>query len=293
MHHVVSVLCDPKEQSLDPGRASSLARRWKGQAPVWLHETAAAEFKVPEKPSDWEEAWAEHQSGGIDLVIQPESARRKRLLVADMDSTIIMQECIDELADEAGRGSEVKAITERAMNGEIDFEQALRMRVAALKGQDAGIIDRVMENRVQIAEGAKTLLATMAANGARSALVSGGFTAFAKRVAEQTGFSEFHANTLAIRSGLLTGEVETPILGRDAKTETLDRLVKEMGIRHADALAVGDGANDLGMLMKAGLGVAMRAKPSVQASCGARINHCDLTALLYLQGYSASDFISA
>ena len=227
---------------------------------------------------------------GVDLVVQPAEGRRKRMLLADMDSTMIQQECIDELADEAGVGARVKEITARAMNGELDFEGALTERVGLLKGLSESVITEVLDNRITFMPGGRALLATMKADGAYAALVSGGFTAFTARVAAELGFDENRANTLIVAEGTLTGEVGYPILGREAKVEALEQITTRLGISEADVIAVGDGANDLGMLTRAGAGVALHAKPSVAAECNIRINHGDLTALLYVQGYSRDDF---
>jgi len=203
---------------------------------------------------------------------------------------MIQQECIDELAEEAGVGAHVKEITARAMNGELDFEGALTERVALLKDLPETVIDRVLETRITLMPGGRELVATMKANGGYAALVSGGFTAFTAKVAGLVGFDENRANTLLVENGKLTGEVARPILGREAKVQALEEISARLGIPEADVLAVGDGANDLGMLGRAGMGVALHAKPSVQAQCDLRVNHGDLTALLYLQGYAREDF---
>jgi len=210
-----------------------------------------------------------------------------------MDSTMIQQECIDELADEAGVGARVAGITARAMNGELDFEGALRERVGLLKGLDASVIDRVLETRIKLMPGGPELLATMKANGAYCALVSGGFTAFTARVAAKLGFDEHRANTLLVEDGALTGAVADPILGRDAKVAALKEITVRLGLSAEDVIAVGDGANDLGMLGLAGAGVALHAKPVVAAECDRRINFGDLSALLFLQGYSRAAFETA
>lgn len=217
----------------------------------------------------------------------------KKLLIADMDSTIITCECIDELADALGFKAQVSAITERAMRGEIEFEPALRERVALLKGMDHDALQTVFDARVKLTGGARTLIQTMNAHGAVTALVSGGFTFFTSRVAAAVGFQVNYGNRLAERDGLLTGEVVPPILGREAKRATLERLAGESAIALSDSLAVGDGANDLDMIARAGLGVAFRAKPKVAAAAPARIEHGDLTALLYLQGIRQADFAAS
>jgi len=227
----------------------------------------------------------------VDVFVQPEAGRRKRLLIADMDSTMIRQECIDELAAELGLKDRIAEITERAMRGEIEFEPALIERVGLLEGLPVSAIDTVLSNRIQLMPGGRTLVQTMKANGAYCALVSGGFTHFTKAVANMIGFDEHQANTLLERDGRLTGKVGQPILGRDAKRARLEFLVAEKGLAFEDTLAVGDGANDLAMIERAGTGVAYRAKPAVAEAADIRIDHGDLTALLYLQGYAESDFV--
>ena len=229
---------------------------------------------------------------GIDVVVQPAARRRKKLLVADMDSTMIGQECIDELADFAGLKSQVAAITERAMRGDIAFEPALRERVALLKGLPATVIDDVIGRRIKPNPGAAILVATMRKHGAHTCLVSGGFSLFTQEVAAMIGFDENHANTLLIENGLLTGEVDEPVLGREAKLDTLLELARYLNVPLEESLAVGDGANDLSMIERAGLGVAYHAKPALAAAAHARIDHGDLTALLYAQGYRKTDFVS-
>jgi phosphoserine phosphatase len=227
----------------------------------------------------------------IDVVVQPRAGRRKGLFVADMDSTIIEQECIDELADYVGLKAHVAAITERAMRGEIAFEPALRERVALLKGLPVAIVDDVIAKRITLTPGARTLLATMRANGAHTCLVSGGFTLFTSPVAATAGFDEHRGNTLIVEDGKLAGRVQEPVLGREAKRATLIELRDRLGLAAQETLAAGDGANDLAMIEAAGLGVAYHAKPRVADAAHARIDHGDLTALLYLQGYARADFV--
>ncbi len=227
---------------------------------------------------------------GCDANLVPAAGRRKRLLIADMDSTIIGVECIDELADFAGLKAEVAAITEAAMRGELDFEAALVARVALLKGLPARVLERCYAERVRLNPGARTLVRTMAALGAETALVSGGFTFFTERVAAEAGFARHQANTLLVADGVLTGEVARPILGREAKLAALRELAAAAGIGAAEALAVGDGANDRDMVEAAGLGVAYRAKPALAAVADARLERSDLTALLALQGIPASEW---
>ncbi|NRB16879.1 MAG: phosphoserine phosphatase SerB [Rhodobacteraceae bacterium] len=286
----VTLLCSPAAPSLDPALVDSLRNAWGGGDAIWLAPDEAAEFVVDTRPDNQWGVWADLQGMGVDLAIQQTAGRRKKMLLADMDSTMIQQECIDELAEEAGVGARVKDITARAMNGELDFDGALIERVGLLKGLPESVIAKVLDERITLMPGGPTLLATMKANGAYAALVSGGFTAFTTKVAAELGFDENRANTLHVADGKLTGEAGRPILGRQAKVEALEQITARLGITEADVLAVGDGANDLGMLKRAGAGVALHAKPSVAAECDIRINHGDLTALLYVQGYSRDEF---
>ncbi|QFR33353.1 phosphoserine phosphatase SerB [Ancylobacter sp. TS-1] len=226
----------------------------------------------------------------VDVALLPAAGRRKKLFLADMDSTMIGQECIDELADYAGMKAHVSAITERAMRGEIAFEPALRERVALLKGLPLAVVDAVIAERIRLTPGGTALVRTMRANGVHTLLVSGGFTLFTERVAAMVGFDAHRANVLVADGESFAGLVEEPILGREAKLAALVELRAGLGLSHADTLAVGDGANDLAMIGEAGLGVAYRAKPAVAAAAQVRIDHGDLTALLYLQGYAATDF---
>lgn len=226
----------------------------------------------------------------VDVFVQPEAGRRKRLLIADMDSTMIRQECIDELAAELGLKEKISGITERAMRGEIEFEPALRERVSLLEGLPVSAIDTVLSNRIALMPGGRTLVQTMKANGAYCALVSGGFTHFTRAISAMIGFDENQANTLLELDGKLAGKVSEPILGRDAKRTRLEELVASQGLSFEETLAVGDGANDLAMIDRAGAGVAYRAKPAVAEAADFRVDHGDLTALLYLQGYSESEF---
>lgn len=287
-----TLICNPAHPVLDAPLAEALRNAWGGGAARWLNPGVAAEFALPAVPGNRWEVWESLQGQGIDLCLQPAAGRRKRLLIADMDSTMIGQECIDELADLAGFGPQVAAITARAMNGELAFEPALRERVGLFRGRDAGLIAQTLAERIHLTPGGRELVATMRAHGAYTALVSGGFTAFTGHVAQALGFDEHRANTLGVEDGRLTGTVAEPILGRDAKVRALEEISARLGITPQEALAVGDGANDLGMLGLAGAGVALHAKPAVQAECELRVNHGDLTALLYLQGYSVDEFVA-
>jgi phosphoserine phosphatase len=228
----------------------------------------------------------------VDVVVQDVETRRKKLLIADMDSTMIGQECIDELADVVGLKEQVSIITARAMNGEIAFEPALRERVALLKGLPISVVDEVIEKRITLTSGGLELIGTMRAKGFHTALVSGGFTVFTSRIAAMLGFHENRANILIEKDGVLTGDVAEPILGKQAKVDALEEIAASLGFTPDDAMAVGDGANDLGMLGIAGSGVALHAKPTVSAQAKMRIDHADLTALLYIQGYRKTDFVT-
>ena len=264
-------------------------RDFGSDAPKWLAEDDALEvlsFARIAEVLDFLKALP------IDTNVVPAANRRKKLLIADMDSTMIHQECIDELGVMAGVGDRIKHITARAMRGDLDFEGALKERVGLLNGLDESVIVQLLRERITFMEGGKTLLATMKANGAYAALVSGGFTAFTSHVADALGFDENRANTLLIENRKLTGQVAMPILGKAAKVEALKRICAARGYSQADVLAVGDGANDIPMLLEAGMGVALHAKPKVQEAAPICINHGDLTALLYLQGYSKENFIS-
>jgi phosphoserine phosphatase len=242
-------------------------------------------------------ALSEHLRGlikGIDVVVQPAANRRKKLFLADMDSTMIGQECIDELADYVGLKAHVAAITNRAMRGEIAFESALRERVALLEGLSVSVIEEVLRDRIKLTAGARLLVKTMRANGALTCLVSGGFTLFTDRIAAMIGFDENRANSLTIIDGhKLAGTVAEPIFGRDGKRAALLELRGELGLGKDDTMAIGDGANDMDMIAEAGLGIAYHAKPKVALAAPARIEHGDLTALLYVQGYRKDEFVDA
>ena len=266
----------------------------------WLSKTSgrlAVEAIVNVDPGDQRIADAvvaceDVSTSGVDFAILPAESRKKRLLISDMDSTIIAEECLDELADFAGLKAEISAITERAMAGELNFDDALTHRVGMLKGLGLEAIEQCYRERINLNPGAKTLVATMKAHGAKCLLVSGGFTAFTAQVAEAAGFEEHYGNTLLDDGTTLTGEVGMPILGREAKQERLEQSVGALGLDVLDALAIGDGANDLAMIKTAGFGIAYRAKPIVAAEAHAAINHTDLTTALFFQGYSADEFVT-
>ena len=255
----------------------------------WLDEGAAADIVFTLKPAG---ARAALETGERDVVVQPTEGRAKRLLVADMDSTMITVECIDELADYAGIKPEIAAITDRAMRGELDFEAALDARVALLAGLDESVIERCLAERVTIMPGAQTLVRTMRARGGRCVLVSGGFMRFAEPVARAIGFDQAIANRLVIEGGTLTGAVDRPIVDAATKLETLHAKAAALGIGLDAALAVGDGANDLPMIQAAGLGIAFRAKPVVAAAAMARVEREDLTALLWAQGIARREWVA-
>lgn len=289
--YVATLLTDPKKSNLNNVLVDNLQHAWGGEKAFWLCPGVAAEFSLPIYPDNMWQAWRSLQDMSVDLIVQPIQNRKKRLLLADMDSTMIEQECIDELAAAAGIGPKVAEITARAMNGELDFEAALKERVGLLKGLETSVIDTVFQDRISLMPGGRSLVATMKAAGAYAALVSGGFTDFTSRVASELGFDENRANVLLSENGTLTGTVSEPILGRDAKVSALNDLCERLDLSTEQVLAVGDGANDLGMLQLAGTGVALHAKPVVAEACDFRVNFGDLTALLYLQGYSKDEFV--
>lgn len=264
-----------------------------GGSPDWLCAGIACDIALPDdgKLPDFEKILGQYASDNkFDYAVQSMSNRRKKMLIADMDSTMIEQECIDELAAEVGLKDKVSAITARAMNGEIEFEAALRERVGLLKGLPIDVVDSVIEKRITFMSGGHQLIATMKKHGAYCALVSGGFTVFTGPIAQDIGFDDNRANILIEKDGVLTGEVAEPILGKQAKVDALNEITQKLSLTPSDAIAVGDGANDLGMLQLAGSGVALHAKPSVAAQAKIKINNGDLTALLYLQGYRQEDF---
>jgi phosphoserine phosphatase len=295
MSLVATLICNPADPALDStvvdGARAILPSPGATQ---WLFDEVAVD--IPFSGSDdirqIENRLREARGDlPIDIVVQPQAFRRKKLFLADMDSTMIGQECIDELADFAGLKAHVAAITERAMRGEIEFEPALRERVALLKGMPVGVVDEVLATRITPTSGGRELVMTMRAHGAYTCLISGGFNLFTNAVAASIGFQENRANELLVADGKLTGEVREPILGRAAKLATLVELRESFDLDNLDTLVVGDGANDLGMIESAGLGVAFHAKPAVAAAAAVRIDHGDLTALLYAQGYRRDEFV--
>jgi phosphoserine phosphatase len=295
MSLVATLICNPADPALDSTVVDGARAILPSPGPAhWLFDEVAVD--IPFSGSDDVRAVEPRlrEARGdfpIDIVVQPQAFRRKKLLLADMDSTLIGQECIDELADFAGLKAHVAKITERAMRGEIEFEPALRERVALLKGLAVGVVEEVLAKRITPTPGGRELVATMRAHGAYTCLISGGFTLFSSAVAKMLGFDEHRANELIVRDGKLTGEVREPILGRAAKLATLIELTESFDLDDIDTLVVGDGANDLDMIRAAGLGVAYHAKPAVAAAAAARIDHGDLTALLYAQGYRRDEFV--
>jgi phosphoserine phosphatase len=303
---VATLVSRPDNPVVEPTLADDVARLLpQGQRGPWLEERVAIDIFFAPNGFDGppEAMWkalhrlaqqCRNRIGAlpVDVILQQNDGhRRKRLFLADMDSTMIGQECIDELADFVGLKEHVSAITERAMRGEIAFEPALRERVALLAGLEQEIVAKVIDERITLTPGGKSLVRTMRAHGAHTALVSGGFTLFTQSIAETIGFHENRANLLVIEDGKLAGRVREPILGREAKLATLVELRRRHGLDPAQTLAAGDGANDLGMLLEAGLGVAYHAKPAVAAAAHARIDHADLTALLFAQGYRRDEFV--
>jgi phosphoserine phosphatase len=296
MSLVATLICNPANPALDStivdGARAVLAAAGPAQ---WLFGEVAVD--IPFTSSEDIGAIADRLRAArgdlpIDIVVQPEIDRRKKLFLADMDSTMIGQECVDELADFVGLKAHVAAITERAMRGEIEFEPALRERVALLKGLPVGVVDEVLAERITPTPGGRELVATMRAHGAYTCLISGGFTLFTNAVGAMIGFQENRGNELLIADGKLTGKVAEPILGRAAKLATLVELREAFDLDDLDTLVAGDGANDLDRIQRAGLGVAYHAKPAVAAAAHARIDYGDLTALLYAQGYRREEFVT-
>lgn len=303
MSLVATLICNPASPALDSTIVDGARAVLPSPGPAqWLFNEVAVDIPFESQYSSGDASSDDikaiedrlRQARGdlpVDIVVQPRIARRKKLLLADMDSTMIGQECIDELADFAGLKAHVADITERAMRGEIEFESALRERVALLKGLPVSVVDEVLDKRITLTPGGRDLVMTMRAHGAYTCLISGGFTLFSKVVAAKVGFQENRANQLQVEGGKLTGEVVEPILGRATKLATLIELTESFDLDDIDTLVVGDGANDLGMIQAAGLGVAYHAKPAVAAAAAVRFDHGDLTALLYAQGYRRDEFV--
>ncbi len=298
MTHILTLISNPQNPVLTAAIAAEVASAVdSGQTPQWLAPDIACDIIVGEtQPFDLNVVLAIARQiladNAIDVAIQPQAHRRKRLLVADMDSTIIGQECIDELGAAFGHKSQIAEITTRAMNGEFPFEDSLIQRVKLLRGLPQKALEEVFDSRITLNPGAKELIATMRGNGAYCALISGGFTYFTQRIAKMTGFDFNDANTLLFEKGLLSGDVTRPILGRQSKLVALKKIRTERELLKEDVIAVGDGANDLAMIAEAGLGVAYHAKAQVAKMADVTIKHGDLTALLYLQGYKACEFAS-
>jgi phosphoserine phosphatase len=286
MRTIVCLIADPGQHELSEREVAAVARALRGER-RWLAAGIAAEIGCERDP-DEAGAMAREALGGLplDVVALPSAGRRKRLLLSDMDSTVITVECIDELADFAGIRAEVAAVTRRAMNGEIDFATSLRERVALLAGLPERILAEVCAGRIRPAPGAASLVATMRAAGARCVLVSGGFSVFTRFVRERLGFDADEANELEIADGRLTGRLIGPLRDAESKRSALHRHAAALGLDAAAAVAVGDGANDLPMLLDAGMGIAYHAHPRVRAAAPFRIDHADLRALLYLQGFA-------
>jgi phosphoserine phosphatase len=295
MSLVATLICHPANPALDSTVVDGARAILPSPGPArWLFDEVAVDIPFTGSADIAAIVTRLREARGdlpIDIVVQPQIDRRKKLFLADMDSTMIGQECIDELADFAGLKSHVAGITERAMRGEIAFEPALRERVALLKGLPVSVVDEVLKQRITATPGGRQLVMTMRAHGAYTCLISGGFTLFTNAVAAMIGFQENRANELKVADGKLTGEVTEPILGRAAKLATLIELRESFDLDNLDTLVAGDGANDLGMIEAAGLGVAYHAKPAVAAAAAARIDHGDLTALLYAQGYRRDEFV--
>lgn len=298
MLHIATLTANPENPVLDARLLERVAAVLpQAQPPAWLAPGIAADIGFSPPSSDIHHlagiARAALDGAPVDVNLLPADGRRKRLLLADMDSTMIEQECLDELADLVGLKAHVAAITERTMRGELEFEPALKERVALLRGLKLDAVNTLLAERITLIPGGRALIATMRANGAHTALVSGGFTLFTGPIGERIGFDESRGNILDRDGDVLRGTVASPILGRDAKRAALIEMRDKRRLSPAQTLAVGDGANDLAMLEEAGLGVAFRAKPAVAAAATARIDYGDLTALLYLQGYRQDEFAQA
>jgi phosphoserine phosphatase len=297
MASIVVLISNPAHPAVDDALVSRVVKAVPhAGAPKWLMSGIAAEVPFASQDRTLDAILADVRAVvgdcPVDIAVLPQAHRRKKLLLADMDSTMIKQECIDELAAFVGLKDKVSAITARAMRGEIEFESALRERVALLKGLPISVVDEIIAKHITLMPGGKALVHTMKANGAYTALVSGGFTVFTSKIGKTIGFDEDRSNILEIENGMLAGTVRDPILGKEAKQERMIALRDQFSLLREQTMAVGDGANDLAMLGEAGLGVALHAKPAVAAAADVRIDHGDLTALLFLQGYSQDAFVS-
>ena len=295
--HVLTLIAEPDAAPLEADHVDRVrARLPDAREPDWLAQGEACDLPIDlaGPPQEIVEV-ARNALGGlaVEIACLPAAGRRKRLLLSDMDSTVIDQECIDELGALAGIGEEIAAITTQVVRGDISFADALNRRVALLRGQKSDLLEQAYRTRITLKPGARTLVQTMRANGAHCVLVSGGFTYFTGRIAARLGFHEHLGNELLFANGLITGKVREPVLGRGAKREAMDRLCRDRGLDRRDVLAVGDGANDIEMLLAAGLGIAFHAGPAVREAANACIHRADLTALLYLQGYRKAEFVTA
>jgi len=291
MDTVVVLIARPGTGALDNNLLKSVVKLTRAAEVHWLAREEACEMAAAGMAGLEDRLRALIGDRAVDVAVLPAANRRKRLLIADMDSTMIAQECIDELGAAAGQGERIAAITARAMRGEIDFAASLRERLGLVAGLDASMIGGLL-NATRFTEGGRTVVQTMKSHGAHTVLVSGGFTVFTSHVAKALGFDSHRANELVIEDGKLTGRALEPILGRDAKRAALREIAAKLGLKPIETLAVGDGANDIDMLAASGLGVAFHAKPAVRAQARARIDHGDLTALLYLQGYAKTEFVT-
>jgi phosphoserine phosphatase len=287
---VLCLIADPADSELDPALAAAVIKQTGGEL-NWLDHSIACEIIEPKSTDALAEALEIIGERRVDAALLPTENRRKQILVADMDSTMINEECIDELAAALGIKQQVAEITDRAMRGELDFEQALDTRVALLKGLERKVIEEVRREQITLAPGGRALIQTMKEYGAYTALVSGGFTFFADYFAKRIGFHEAVANVLEFDGDRLTGTVTKPIVDKNTKRDRLIALATERNVPLTQTMAVGDGANDLDMIRIAGFGVALHAKPAVAAEAGIRIDHGDLTALLYLQGYTDEEIV--
>ncbi|HEV7292325.1 MAG TPA: phosphoserine phosphatase SerB [Devosia sp.] len=287
---VLCLIANPADSELDPALAAAVVKETGGEL-NWLNHAIACEIIEPKSTEALELARAVIGTRKVDAAVVPTENRRKQILIADMDSTMINEECIDELAAALGLKDQVAEITDRAMRGELDFAQALRTRVALLKGLERKTIETVRREQISLAPGGRALVHTMREYGAYTSLVSGGFTFFAEFFAKRIGFDEFVANVLEFDGERLTGTVADPIIDKNTKRQRLLALAGDRNLPLSQTIAVGDGANDLDMIRIAGFGVAMHAKPKVAAEAGIRIDHGDLTALLYLQGYADEEIV--